>query len=97
MILPIKHIADLKFICQRKHAQIEKYIIRKKLTIINYDYRVGYQVLLTNKSEYKCETPFKGTYKIFQTWTNGTVTLLMGAVTTRMNNRHINTYHREEI
>ena len=44
------------------------------------------------KSGYKYKTLYRGLYKIFQTWTNGTVTLIMGAVNTRINIRNIKPY-----
>ena len=37
------------------------------------------------KSAFKYKTLYRGPYKIVETWTNGTVTLIMGAVTTRVN------------
>ena len=41
MILPINHVADFRYICQRKHKQINKYLDRENTTRIDYDYRVG--------------------------------------------------------
>ena len=32
IILPIKHVADWRYMCQRKQAQIEKYSIHKNST-----------------------------------------------------------------
>ena len=46
MILPIIHVVDLRYIHQRKQAQIYKDVIRKSSTIIDYNYRVGYQVMI---------------------------------------------------
>ena len=43
------HVDNWRYIRQHKQAQIET--IRKKLTRIDQDYRVGYQVLVRNKSE----------------------------------------------
>ena len=37
------------------------------------------------RSAYKYETPFRGPYKIFRTFTNKTVTLKIVAVTQRIN------------
>ena len=48
-----------------------KYAIRENKTIFDYYYKVGYQVLLRNTSEYKYEIPFEGLYKIKQTCING--------------------------
>ena len=50
MIPPINHMADCKYICQSKEAQIEKYLIRKKSNIFDYDYRFGDQVMIRNKT-----------------------------------------------
>ena len=75
----------MEIIHQRKQAKIEKYVIRKKSTRIDHNYRVGDQVMIKIKTEFKYETPFKGLYEIVQMWTNGSVTLRTGAVTTRVN------------
>ena len=45
------------------------------------------------KSAYRYETPFKILYEIFHTWTNGTVTLQIGSVTTKINIRNTRTYN----
>ena len=58
-ILPIKHVADWRYIRQNKQAQIEKDIICKNSTKIDYDYIVGDQFILSYKSSYKYKTPFK--------------------------------------
>ena len=60
MILPTKDVAYWKLICQRKQAKKEEYVICKKLTRTDPNYRVGDQVLLKNKSAYKYEDQFKG-------------------------------------
>ena len=52
--------------------------------------------MLINKAAYKNETPFIGTYKIVQAWTNGKVTLRVGAVTKRINIRYIKPYKTED-
>ena len=77
--------------------QIEKDVIRKNSTRIDYNYIVGYQVMIRNKAAYKYETPFKDLYEIFQMWTNGTVTLWMGAVTTRINIHRIKPYNNIDV
>ena len=45
------------------------------------------------KSAYRYETPYRVPYEIFKTWTNGTITLRMGAVTMRLNIRNIKPYN----
>ena len=58
MIIPIAHIADWKYTHQQKQAQVEKYVIKMKSTIIHHDYRVRYQVTIIRTSVFKYETPF---------------------------------------
>ena len=89
MILPINHVADWRYICQCKQTQINKYSIRENTTRIDYDYRVGDQVIMDKKFAFKYETPFKGPYENFQTCTNGSVTSRMGAVTSVVNILHV--------
>ena len=97
MILPINHLAGCRYIRQRKQVQIDKDVIRENTTRIDYDYRVRDQVMIRNKSAYKCEKMFKGPYENFQTWTNRTVTLQTGVVTTRLNIRQIKPYTNHNI
>ena len=52
MILPIKYVSDWEYIRHNKQEQIGKYSICENSTRIDYDYRVGYQVMLSNKSVY---------------------------------------------
>ena len=82
---------------QRKQAEIEKYIIHKNSTIIDYNYNVGDKVLVRINQAYKYETPFQGPYAIIQTWRNGTVTIKMGTVTSRLNIFRIKPYYSQEI
>ena len=46
---------------------------------------------------YKYKTLFRGPYKIFQTWTNGTVTIRRDVVTARLHVRRIKPYDIPEI
>ena len=75
MILPINNVANWRCIRQQKQSQIDKDFIFENTTRINNDYRVGDKVITLTKSAYKYETPFRGTYKFFHKWANGTVTL----------------------
>ena len=50
MILPINHLANWRFICQRKQAQIEKNVINENSTRINHNYRSGDQIMLREKT-----------------------------------------------
>ena len=49
------------------------------------------------KSAYKYETSYMGPYEIVKTWTNGTVTLRMGAVTMRINIHNTNPYNTPNV
>ena len=49
MILPINHIANWRLIRQRKQAQIDKYVIRKNSTRVDYDYIIGDWVVVRVK------------------------------------------------
>ena len=97
MILPINHIAHWRYICHRKQTQINKDVTRERTTRIDHDYRVGDKFMTKNRSAYTYETPFRRLYEIFQTWTNGTVTLRMGAVSHRINIRNIKPYNYADV
>ena len=78
MILPIKNVADWRYIRQHKQAQINKDFVHENTTKINKNYRVGDIVPTRNKSV------FRYPYENFQTWTNGTINLRIGEVTNRI-------------
>ena len=93
MILPINHVVDWRCVHQRRQTQIDNYVIRENTTIIDHNYREGNKVMTLTKSAFKYKTPYRVPYKKFQMWTNGNVTLIMGAVTTRINIRNIKPYN----
>ena len=97
MILPINHLADWRYIRQHKQTQIDNYVIWENTTRIDHDYRVGDKILIKDRSAYKYETPFKGLYEKFQTWTNGTINVQTGVVTYRINIRIIRPYIDKDI
>ena len=90
--LPINHISNWRYIRQLKQAQTEKYLICESSTRIDHGYRVRDQIMIRNNKVYKYETLFKFLYKSFQMWKNRTITIQPGAVTYRMNIRHIKPY-----
>ena len=53
--------------------------------------------MVQTKSAYKYETPYRGPYKKFQTWENGTVTLIVGTVTMRIIIRNIKPYNTPNV
>ena len=97
MILPTNHIADRRYISQRKQTQINKYLDRENTTRIDYDYRAGDKVLTKMRSAYKYKTLFRGPYEIVWTWKNGTSNLLIGTVTHRINIRNTKTYNDSDV
>ena len=92
IILLIEHISHWIFIFQQKQAQIINDNVRENKSIIDYNYQVGDDVMLKNKSYYKYKQKFKGPYKIVQHWTNGTVKLQMGSTINRLNIQRIHPY-----
>ena len=73
----------------------KKDVTCKNSTRIEYDHRVGDQVLLKNKADIKMQKQLIGPYKIIQIWTNRAVTLRVGSVTKRINTRQIKPYKQE--
>ena len=53
MILPIKHRVDWELIRQRKQMQINRYNTQDNKHRVDYDYKVGDKVMLTNHTAYK--------------------------------------------
>ena len=53
--------------------------------------------MVRRNQDYKHETKFKGLYEIIQAWTNGTVTIQRGAVTSRINIRCIKPYQNSHL
>ena len=47
---------------------------------VYHNYKVGDKFMLNNHTEYKYETPYKGTFVITQCWTNVTVILQCDAI-----------------
>ena len=95
MILPIVYVLNWRCIYQRKKTQTEKDIIYENSAIIDHNYRVWFEVTIKRKSGFKHETTFQAPYEIVQMWKNGTVTLRVGAVTSRINTLCINPYSTE--
>ena len=57
MIPPINHIVDCRYIGQRE--QMKTYIFRENTTRIGNGYRVGDQVMIVRKLDFKYKTTFK--------------------------------------
>ena len=92
MILRIKYTVDWDLIRQKKQTQTNKDNIRKNRNRVDHDYNDGDKVMLTNHTEYKYETPFKGPFAITLCFTNGMVSLQYGATKNTYNIHRMNSY-----
>ena len=97
MINSINHVADWRYTRQHKQTQINKYVNRENTNRIDYDYRVGHEVMTKMRSAYKYETLFISSYENFRTWTNRTATLRTGAVTHIINIHNIKPYNDADL
>ena len=50
---------DIRYISQRKQAQIDKAVVWEKTTRIDHGYIVGNKVMTRTKSSFKYETPYR--------------------------------------
>ena len=85
-------MVDLDLIRHRNQTQINKDNIRKNRNIVDHDYKVGDNVILTNHTACKYETPFKGPFVITKFFTNVTVNFQCGVAQIRYNICRINPY-----
>ena len=92
MILLIKHTVDWELIRQQNQTQINNDIIHKNKHIVDYDYKVGDDFMITNHTAYKYEMPYKGPSGITQCFTNGMIKLQCGATKITYNIRRIKPY-----
>ena len=84
MISPITHITNQNKIHDEKIIIIKKDHMQEKTKCIEYYYKVNGLVLLYYKQTHNHEAPYKGPYKIIQTWKSGTATLCMVSVKYRV-------------
>ena len=75
MILPIKHRVDWSLIRQRKQVTINRDNNQKNKHIVEYEYKVRYDVMFTKHTVYKYETPYTGLFVIKWCWNNVIVSL----------------------
>ena len=93
MILPIKFKADWALIEQQKQICINKSNKRENSKRIKHNYKIGDKVLLKNPGILrKMSTPYSGPYKVQEVFTNGTISILKGAVVQRVNIRRVQPY-----
>ena len=94
-ILPVRHVADWKYIHDRKQSSINKNNTKENLSRKPYDYTVGQMVLLKNAQSTKFGTDtYGGPYTITSLNTdNGTVKMKRNNVTDTFNLRNIVPYY----
>ena len=92
MTFPIKHRVVWELIRQWKQTQINRNNTRENKNRVGYDYKVGDKFMLTNHTEYKYETPYKGPFVIITFLTNGTVNLQCGTIKIKYNKLRIKPY-----
>ena len=74
-----------KLIHQRNQEHNNHDSVRNNTSRVDHDNHIGDKVVLINIGDYKYETPYKGSYKIIQYWTNVTATQKMSDITDRLN------------
>ena len=60
--LSINHVADWRYIHQRKQTQINKDVNRENTTRADQIYIVGDKLITKNNSDYKYKNPSRGPY-----------------------------------
>ena len=69
------HKVYWELIRQKNQMQINKDNISKNRHRVDYGYKFGDTVMITNHTAYKYETPYTGPFLIMQCFTNGMVNL----------------------
>jgi hypothetical protein len=93
MLLPIQYKVDWAQVVQKKHDQVHKDNKRENNQRVPYEYKVGDRVLLSKPGTLpKMVTPREGPYEVLNVYTNGTVRIARGPVSTRVNIRRLRPY-----
>ena len=93
MILPIKFKADWALIEQQKQLSINNSNQRENKSRIQHVYKVGDKVLLQKPGLLRKMTiPYSGPYEVQRVFTNGTMSIINGAVIQRVNIRRVIPY-----
>ena len=75
MIILIKHTVYWELICQQKQTKMNKDNICEYIQRVDYDYKVGDDVMLTKHTAYEYETPYTGPFVTTRCCINGTVSI----------------------
>ena len=95
MVLPLQFVAEWEYIRTRKQEAIDKSNLRENKKCVDWDYKIGDFVLISDSNEIKrkLDCPTRGPYKIIEVYSNGTVRIENGATTERINIRRCTPYH----
>jgi hypothetical protein len=87
MLFDIPFIADWNKIGDYRQRQTNLNMARKNITRVNYDYKIGDKVLLTQEGIFcKAESPYsKEPWTITTIHTNGTIKIQCGTQSERLN------------
>ena len=73
MLMDVPLIANLLAILERRQLLIDKNLMRMNSKRINYNYKVGDQIMIKRYDPTKLQKKLHGPYPIQQVFTNGTV------------------------
>ena len=97
MLLPMQFQADWALIRERKQRETECNNKIENWKRIEYEYKEGDKVLLKiPRKVRKHRKPHEGPYKIMRVYANGTIRILRGSVSDRVNIRCVVPYFKNE-
>ena len=94
MILPIQFEANWALITKQKQDLIDRSNQRENKSRLQHQYQAGQKVLLKKPGKLrKMQTPYEGPYEVQEVFPNGTITILKGVNSQRVNIRRVTPYH----
>ena len=86
MILPIQFEANWALITKQKQDLIDRSNQRENKSRLQHQYQAGQKVLLKKPGKLrKMQTPYEGPYEVQEVFPNGTITILKGVTSQRVN------------
>ena len=96
MLIDVPVIADLAVIQERRQVLIDENLRRQNQKRINYEYKVGDEVLIKADGPSKLDARAHGPYTVRNVYTNGTLDVRRNAqVTERLNIRRVIPFRRK--
>ena len=97
MFINIPYIPDWENIKAQKQLLTNKNIIKENKKCLSHDYKVNDNIIIYKDGIFRqLSSPFLGTYKIIEVYTNGTVRIKRDIVTERINIRRLTPYTADE-